>query len=155
MQRLLFLVFLGAAGALALRQYVVEGVYIATGSMEPTLPVGRHVLVNKWVYRFQTPQRGEIVVFPDPTSPKDLVKRLVAVAGDEIQIENKKVILNGRELKEPYVQYTRPNERLVGDNMSLLRVPPAHVFAMGDNRDQSEFYLVRNENLKGRLIGIP
>jgi len=98
---------------------VLEGIYIASASMEPTLSVGRHFFVNKLVYRFRPPRRGEMVVFSSPVEKKELVKRVIGVAGDDIRIEAKQVILNGSILVEPYVQHTRADEELVGDDLDV------------------------------------
>lgn len=137
MKRILYLVFLGALGAWVLRAYAVEGIYIATGSMEPTLHVGLHVFVNKVVYRVRAPQRGEIVLFPSPVEQKELVKRVIAVGGDTLRIEKKQVILNGKPLEEPYVRHTRAGELLEGDDLDMGTVPPGHLVLLGDNRDES------------------
>ncbi len=137
MMRVLFLAMLGVLGALLLRAFAFERIVVASGSMEPTLAVGTRLYVNKFIYRFQAPARGDIVVFPSPVEKKELVKRVIAVAGDEISLERKTVILNGSPLKEPYTQFTRPNEILVGDDLEIGRVPPGHVVVMGDNRDES------------------
>lgn len=137
MMRLLWLVFLGAVGAILLRVFVFEGIYIASGSMAPTLPVGLHLFVNKMAYVNKPPQRGDIVVFPSPVDDeKDLVKRVIAVAGDEVRIVDKKVYLNGKLLDEPYVLHDRP-EMLDGDNLEVGFVPTDRVFVLGDNRDHS------------------
>jgi signal peptidase I len=66
-----------------------------SGSMEPTLPVGTKVIVNKWTYRFQPPQRGDIVSFPSPAGGKGLVKRVIAVAGEKVRLCGKQVYING------------------------------------------------------------
>jgi signal peptidase I len=133
--------------------------------MEPTLPVGHHAFVNKMVYRFEAPKRGDIVVFPSPVSAeKEMVKRVIAVEGDTIQLKNKDVILNGQVLKEDYVKHTRPDDVLIGDTMEERVVPKGHVFVMGDNRDESgdsrdwkdaqgkHIYFISVNDLKGRLV---
>src|SRR5262245_22262501 len=128
MGRWLFLFLLGALGALIIRAAVFEGIVVATGSMEPTMPVGRHAFVNKMVYNFRKPRRGEIVVFPSPVEKKDLVKRVIAVEGDEVRFDHKQVILNGTPLDEPYVIHTRADERLVDDNLEVGKAPRGKVF---------------------------
>lgn len=116
----------------------MEGVYVASDSMLPTLPQGTHVIVYKLPFIFRSPRRGEVVVFTPPQEPaKGMIKRVVAIEGDTIEIKKKKVILNGEELKESYVQYVRPDEMLLGDNLPEIFVPPGYVFVMGDNRDVS------------------
>lgn len=91
------------------------------------------------------------MTFPSPVANKDLVKRIVAVAGDQVRIIRKEIILNGRPLVEPYVQHTRPNELLKGDDVDLGAVPPGFVVLMGDNRDESG----DSRDWVGRVTGLP
>ena len=134
--------------------------------MEPTLPVGLHYLVNKLAYRWSSPERGDIIVFTDPLDPDlGMIKRVVAISGDKVEMKNKKVILNDQPLDEPYAVYKRVHEQLEGDTMAPQTVPPGHVFVLGDNRDESEdssvwkdpktgehLYFLPNELVKGKLI---
>ena len=88
--------------------------------------------------------------------------------GDDVELREKKVYLNGKLLEEPYTVYKRANERLAGDNMGPLKVPEGSVFVLGDNRDESydstswrdiktgkPIYFLPMKNIKGRLIQIP
>ena len=132
------LVAIGALGALLVRAYVVEGIVIASESMEPDLAVGRHLFVNKLAYRFSDPKRGDIVVFPSPVeAKKGLVKRVIAIEGDDVKIVDKKIVLNGQALDEPYAVHRREGEKFTDDNMDVGRVPRGCVFVLGDNRDVS------------------
>lgn len=137
MKRWLFLLTLGVLGALFFRAFVAEGIVVASGSMEPTLPVGGHYFLNKSTFRWRSPRRGDIVVFPSPVAQVDLIKRVVALETEEVKLVNKQVIVNGQPLWEPYAQHTRPLEKLDGDDESYGRVPAGHVFVLGDNRDES------------------
>ncbi|OGS23339.1 MAG: signal peptidase I, partial [Elusimicrobia bacterium RIFOXYB2_FULL_50_12] len=139
MKRLLVLVIIAVAISLFLRAYCIEGIYVASASMEPTLNTGSYFFLEKVSYRLHPVKRGDIVVFPSPASAqdKDLIKRVIAVAGDTIEIKEKVVFINGVALNEPYVQHTRANEELVDDNFGPLKVPTKMVFVMGDNRDES------------------
>lgn len=138
LKRLAMLFLYAAAAAYFLRLLAVEGIYIASGSMEPSLPVGRHALVDKLTLRFRAPRRSEVVLLSEPVPPyTEMVKRVAAVAGDTIELRDKKVYLNGEPVEEPYVQHTRKDERLKGDNLGPLTVPEDHVFVLGDNRDES------------------
>jgi signal peptidase I len=137
-KRLLFLVLLGAAGALLVRGILIEGIYLASDSMAPTLNTNDHVLVNKLTFYLRKPRRGEIVVFHTPQGPnKDLVKRVIGIGGDTLEIRKKVVYLNGSRLDEPYAQFLKPDDMLRGDNIPPLLVPHGYVFVMGDNRDFS------------------
>jgi len=135
--RLLKLVLIAVAAFLLLKEFAGETVYIATGSMETTLPTGSRFFLDKLVYRFREPRRGEIVSFSSPVGGPNAVKRIIAVGGDRVELKDKKVYLNGKPLYEPYVQYTRPNEKLAGDTMPETEVPAGMYFVMGDNRDTS------------------
>lgn len=166
MKRWLFLIVLGVAGGMLVREVLFEGVYVASPSMEPTLPVGTHYFVNKITPLFRPYRRGDIVVFPSPIDPgKDLIKRVIGLPRETIEIRQKKVWIDGRALEEPYAQYTRKDEILVGDNIPAMRIPDESYFMMGDNRDESgdsrdwknketgePIYFVKGSAIKGLLL---
>lgn len=138
MKRLIIFIGSIVLGTYLLRTYGVEGIYIASASMEPTYPVGTHLFLNRLIYHLKAPARGEVVVFESPIEKgKDLVKRVIAVGGDSVEIREKMAYLNGRLLPEPYVKHTRGNIALVGDNIGPVAVPQDTVFVLGDNRDSS------------------
>lgn len=165
-RRILVLIGIGLIAALALRTFVIEGVYVASTSMEPTLRMGTSFLLEKVTYMFRSPARQDIVVFPSPvTGDYDLIKRVIAVGGDTLEIREKEVFLNGKRLEEPYVKHTRRFELLVGDNLGPLAVPENTFFVMGDNRDESEdsrdwkdkktgepLRFIPRSSIKGKLI---
>ncbi|MCB4790618.1 MAG: signal peptidase I [Elusimicrobia bacterium] len=164
--RVVKLVFSAAISALLIRSFIAEGIYPASGSMEPTLLKDKHYILEKVTIKFIPPKRSDIIVFPSPVQKNhDLIKRVIAVCGDNIEIRRKKVFLNNVPLEENYVQYTRPNELLKGDDLGPLAVPNGKVFVMGDNRDESgdsrdwkdpvtkeSIYFIDNKNVKGRII---
>lgn len=116
------------------RPFVVQPFWIPSESMLPTLEVGDRLFVNKFVYRFWEPERGDIVVFDDVEGGEDeLIKRVVAVPGDRVRIFNGELKLNGEFQEEPYVKAQFPNGSVYGPE----RVPKGHVFVMGDNRGNS------------------
>ncbi|MBA4372501.1 MAG: signal peptidase I [Thermodesulfovibrio sp.] len=145
--------------ALVIRTFVIQAFKIPSGSMLSTLQIGDHILVNKIfmgtpidipftninLFRmpgFKKPQHGDIVVFKYPEDPKrDFIKRVVAVGGDTVEVRDKIVYVNGKELVEPYIQHVDPEIRPRGidprDNFGPAAVPKGSVFVMGDNRDQS------------------
>ncbi len=97
-----------------------------------------------------------------------MIKRVVAIGGDRVEMRDKKVYLNGQRLDEPFAVYKRANERLVGDNIEELTVPEGHVFLLGDNRDESAdsttwkdaktdtpIHFVPLKDIKGRVIQFP
>lgn len=140
--------------ALLIRTFIIQAFKIPSGSMIPTLLIGDHILVNKFIYGtkipfsdkhflvFKKPEKGDIIVFRYPEDPKrDFIKRVIATGGDVVESREKVVYVNGEALKEPYVQYVDKNVRPGGndprDNFGPLTVHKNSVFVMGDNRDQS------------------
>jgi len=84
---------------LLIRAFVAQAYNIPSGSMKPTLLVGDFILVNKLVYRFSEPKRGDIVVFKYPIDPNiDFIKRIVALPGEQVEVRNNQVFINGKPL---------------------------------------------------------
>ncbi|PJA15822.1 MAG: signal peptidase I, partial [Elusimicrobia bacterium CG_4_10_14_0_2_um_filter_56_8] len=99
---------------------------------------GDHLVLDKVTYRLRSPRRGEIISFKSPVGEAhESVKRIIAAAGDTIELKSKKVYLNGEPRYERYAYYARPGEALAGDNLGPFTVPPGHIFVLGDNRDES------------------
>jgi signal peptidase I len=139
MKRMIFLALLGISGFLLLKNFVVDSVMVTSSSMQPTLNVGGRYCMEKITYIFRKVQRNDIIAFPSPLDQKiDLVKRVIALGNEEIEIKNKAVYINGVLLTEPFVYHSRANELLVGDNLGPVQVPEGMIFVMGDNRDESE-----------------
>ena len=119
--------------AFLIRQFVVE-LYIVDGpSMRPTLQSQQRLVVNKFIYRFRAPEKGEILVFQYPRDPsRDFIKRVIAVPGDTVEIKEGRVLVNDQVLSEDYIL-----EKTRGDYPKST-VPQGTVFVMGDNRNNSE-----------------
>ena len=130
--------------ALFVRTWVFQAFKIPTGSMEPNLLVGDHLIVNKM--RFAPVKRGDVVVFKFPKDPeRDFIKRVIGLPGDKIELHNKKVLVNGQAIDDPYAHFTEPvpNDPTVArDDVRVeygpITVPADQYFMMGDNRDNSE-----------------
>jgi signal peptidase I len=109
------------------RSFLVQG-----SSMEPTLHHGERLLVNRFVYRFSEPRRGDIVVFRYPENPRQMfIKRVIGVPGDVVEITGGVVYVSGMGLVEPYIA-----EPPMGEYGPAL-VPANRVFVLGDNRNSS------------------
>jgi signal peptidase I len=135
------------------RPFVVEAFWIPSASMVPTLKYGDRVLVNKFIYRFTEPERGDVIVFKSVEGDgQDLIKRVVGVPGDEIAVRGGKLFVNGEPQKEPYVNKKYPDRSFYAPTT----VPKDHVFAMGDNRANSQdsriFGPVPEENIEGEAF---
>jgi len=143
--------------ALIIRTFVVQAFKIPSGSMEDTLLIGDHLLVNKFIYGTQLPfsddpvlairqpERGDIIVFEFPEDKdksyfkrRDFIKRVVGLPGDTIEIRNKNVFVNGERYITPEAVYKDGNLTAgPRDNMPPVTVPDDNYFVMGDNRDRS------------------
>ena len=147
--------------ALFIRAYFVQAFKIPSGSMIPSLLIGDHLLVNKFIYGtkipfsdkrifvLRKPQKGDIIVFKYPEDPsRDFIKRLIAVEGDVIESKNKIIYVNGKPAYEPYTQHTdgslKPGGIEPRDNFGPYIVPREKYFMM-DNpeyeiRDFEKWY---------------
>lgn len=140
--------------ALLIRTFVVQAFKIPSGSMEPTLLVGDHILVNKFLYGVKIPfirntiipiskpQRDDVIVFiyPHDTS-KDYIKRVIGLPGDRIEIFDQKININGTLYDDKHGVYSEvrngASPNIVKKRYRPVIVPENHLFVMGDNRDHS------------------
>ena len=162
--------------ALFVRTFLVQAFVVPTPSMENTVLVGDHVVVNKFLYAphrwirllpYRDVRRGDVVVFKFPEDPRrDFIKRAVALPGDLTEIRDKAVFVNGRRQDEPRAIHSDrrtwpddpqlPDALRRRDQLGPIAVPERSFFAMGDNRDSSydsRFWgPVPASNLKGRAL---
>jgi signal peptidase I len=140
----------------------IKAYKIPAASMEPTLLVGDHILIDR---RLSThlPNRGDLIVFEFPMDlEKDFIKRIVAVGGDSVEIRDKDLFVNGDHAKEIYVIHKHtevlPANQNQRDNFGPVTVPHNSFFVLGDNRDESYdsrfFGFVERSNVKGIVINI-
>jgi signal peptidase I len=163
-------------GALAVVTLVGEGeTYLARSyfqafkipavSMIPTLLVGDYIYIDKRIQRgWKLPERGEVIVFKFPEDEtKDFIKRVIGMPGDIVEIQNKKVLINGIPLDdESYTQRIDSGiiDRSINprDNFGPVTVPTAQYFVLGDNRDQSldsRFWgFVELSKIKGKAVAL-
>jgi len=153
LRELPILILVALVVAVLIKTFLVQAFYIPSGSMEETLLVGDRVMVNKLAYRFGDPSAGDVIVFDSPlegderesifgavvrhvaeslglSSPDSaLIKRVIAVEGETIEIRGNQVLINGEPLDESYI----PDDGRMR-NFGPVTVPESHVFVMGDNR---------------------
>lgn len=126
-------IVIAVALAMFIRTFIVELYMVDGPSMNPTLQHAQRLVVNKFVYRFREPERGEILIFKFPKDQtRDFIKRVIAVPGDTIEIKAGKVFVNGELQNEPFIL-----SKTRGD-YPLSTVPEGTMFVMGDNRNNSE-----------------
>jgi len=140
--------------ALFIRTFVIQAFKIPSGSMLPTLQIGDHLLVNKFIYGIRVPftgktlvpikdpKHGDIIVFRYPKDRStDYIKRVVGVSGDKVLIKNKKLFINDRAVEDLHAHFTSPTilpaSKNPKDNFGPISVPKGKLFVMGDNRDNS------------------
>ena len=157
--------------ALIVRTLFLQAFKIPTGSMRPTLKEGDRILVNKVVFgikvpftslqlpSIQDPQRGDLVVFRSLDRPqRDFIKRLVAVEGDEVEIRDLRLWVNGRPLSDPSVfqEFLYYNRGPYGQRGKPVKVPTDHYFFLGDNsassRDSRYWGYLPESHLVGRAF---
>lgn len=140
--------------ALFIRTFAVQAFKIPSGSMEPTLLIGDHILVNKFIYGVKLPfvhktlvpisepQRNDVIVFIYPVDQsKDFIKRVVGLPGERIEIKNQKIYIDGKPYSDPYGFYSAEGNPLgsgsPGSRFGPVTVPEDRLFVMGDNRNHS------------------
>jgi len=159
--------------ALFIRTFVVQAFKIPSGSMEPTLLVGDHLLVSKFIYGIRNPLSGEVwvslgeperydvVVFKYPQKPsQDYIKRVIGLPGETVEIRDKTVYIDGQVMEDPQAVFLDdeiyPASRQPRDNFGPVTVGPDQLFVLGDNRDNSHdgrfWGMVETRALKGKAF---
>lgn len=133
--------------------FVYQPVKVEGTSMTPSLNDQERIFINKFVYRWESIDRGDVVVFRYPNDQnKSYIKRVIAVPGDSIQISFGRVYVNGRLLYEPYVAETSTDERSYPETV----VPPESYFLLGDHRnlssDSRDFGPVPRDFIYGKAV---
>ncbi len=133
----------------ALFQVTVASFKVYGSSMLPNVEPGEYIMVSKAAYFFSPPERGEIIVFGSPRNPNsDLIKRIIALPGDTVEIKDGTVFVNDAPLVEPYIldppRYVYPRQEVAAD----------HYFVLGDNRNNStdshKGWTVPHQNIVGK-----
>ncbi len=161
-----------ATVGLATRASFADHYVVPTGSMEPTVHVGDHILVTKaayglripltdrWLTTFDGPKRGDVVVLdaPPPDAPIVLLKRVVAIGGDNVEVRSGHVYIDGAAVTEPTVQVTNDGYAPGGPDYGPVQVPVGKLLVLGDNRGNSRdgrtFGLVDRKRVLGRAVAV-
>lgn len=138
--------------AVFIRTFIVQAFKIPSGSMLPTLQIGDHLLVSKFLYGIKmpfsgttlipikSPERYDVIVFKYPRDPSiDYIKRVIGLPGETLKITNKQVFINGQAIEDSHAHFSNRNILLGSprDNLSPITIPEGKYFVMGDNRDNS------------------
>jgi signal peptidase I len=143
--------------------FVMQAYKIPSGAMAPTLEIGDYILARKGLFLENIVKRGDIVIFSFPgDKSKDFIKRVIGLGGEQIEINEKRIIIDGLPLKESYTIFKDnrifPGHQAPRDNFGPLKIPDESLFLMGDNRDQSNdsryWGVVRKKSIKGRAVSI-
>lgn len=175
---------LGIIALFLIKAFVFEVVFIPSSSMFPTLRDGDYVFINKFVNKHKSIKHGDIITFHKKGTKEIFIKRVIALAGDLVEIKNDQVLLNGRLLKhrEFQLRVTLPieismrhfdayeeeggskkysiiiDEDKISKNMKAITITEGHLFVMGDNRNHSidsrDFGLISYEQVIGKAKGI-
>ncbi|MCX6522563.1 MAG: signal peptidase I [Actinobacteria bacterium] len=146
--------FVGVIVVLLLVQtFLVEAVRVRSDSMSPSYQAADVVMVDKITYRFRDPRIDEVVVTEDPRTGQTIVKRVVAVGGDSIGIDDGRLLRNGQVVFDANID----NDNMDGYFHGPVIVPEGEVFLLGDNRDTSldsrSFGSVPVDDVQGRVVG--
>ena len=133
--------------------FLYQPVKVEGTSMMPSLDDQERIFINKFVYRIEPIQHGDIVVFRYPRDPaKSFIKRVIGIAGDHVRIEEGRVYLNGKLLVEDYVPHAYQDDRSYAD----VVVPPDSYFVLGDHRslsnDSRDFGPVDSSYIYGKAV---
>ncbi len=151
-------VALGGAFFVVFYLFIMQPHQVKGNSMFPTYHDKEYILTDKISYKFREPKRGEVIILQSPKNPDiDFIKRIIALPGETVKIENGQVFVNGELLQEPYLEV--PTPLFPGGFMidgQEVTVPPENYFVLGDNRpgssDSREFGFVPSTHIIGRVI---
>jgi len=147
--------------AMVIKGLLLQTYTIPSESMYRTLKVGDFLVLNRLAYKFDTPHRGDVVVFEYPLEPnKDFIKRVIGTPGDKVKMVDKVIYINGVAQDEKYRrvngQVPLPSAMTTKDNFDEFTVPEGKYFMMGDNRDNSydsRFWgFVSEDKIKGKAL---
>jgi len=159
--------------AFFVRSFFIQAFRIPSSSMEPTLLIGDHLLVNrlsyvmkipftdKVIFTLGDPKKGDVIVFRYPKdTDKDFIKRVIATEGDTVAIKDKVIYINGKKTEDKWGHYLDnmilPEHVNPRDNFGPIKVPQNSYFVMGDNRDRSldsrYWGVVTRDHLVGRAL---
>jgi len=128
---------LAVASYFIISHFILQSVQVVGESMVPTLYDSQQYLLNRWVYYFRAPKPADVVVLRDPVENSLAVKRIIATAGDRVNLRSGRVYVNGRRLDEPYLRAGTPTFPCMGIREEAFTLEKDQFFVLGDNRRNS------------------
>lgn len=146
-------IFICIAVCIFIIVFVYQPVRVEGTSMMPGLTDQERIFINKFIYRWEPIERGDVVVFRYPQDPtKSYIKRVIGVAGDRVRIDEGRVYVNGQQLYEPYVRRSYRDDRSCPE----ITVPADSFFVLGDHRNMSQdsrdFGAIPQESVYGKAV---
>ncbi|MBP9802292.1 signal peptidase I [Patescibacteria group bacterium] len=147
---ILKVVLISLAIILPVRMFLIQPFYVEGASMEPNFHDKEYLIIDEISYRFQEPQRGEVIVFRNPNNTRQYyIKRVIGLPGEKVEIKSGKVFINEQVLEEDYIS------DLSASNFSELSLADDEYFVLGDNRPVSQdsryFKALNKDNIIGRV----
>ena len=135
-------IIIAFALAMFIRTFIVSAYKIPSDSMLPTLqskPINDRIMVNKFIYKFHQPKRGDIIVFRPPWSPKkNFIKRVIAFSGEEVEIKNGSIYIDGLEISQPKEIANTYYYPAGSYGQGPIIIPSGHIYLLGDNSSNSQ-----------------
>jgi len=145
---------LGLISYYVFSHFVFQSVQVVGESMAPTLYDSQQYLLNRWVYHFRDPKRSDIVVLKDPQEKGFAVKRIIAAAGDRVDLRAGKVYVNGCRLNEPYLLPNTPTFPNYYEREQTIFLGKDQYFVLGDNRNNSADSRIYGPVPRGSILGM-
>jgi signal peptidase I len=152
--KLLLGVILAVATYYFTTHYVIQTVRVVGRSMHPTLHDSDYYLLNRFVYLARQPRPSDIIVLKDPDQTGYSVKRVIASPGDEVRLAEGKVLVNGKEIPEPYLEKGTPTYPSGSAGQEVFRCPKDAFFVLGDNRMNSADSRVYGPVPRANILGV-
>lgn len=134
-----------------IRSFIVQPFYVRGASMEPNFEDGQYLIINEIGYRFEKPERGDVIVFRYPLDPSEyFIKRVIGLPGDMVEIDDGRVFVNGNELEESYIP-----RGVFTYGKTKISLSPTEYYVLGDNRpassDSRRWGVLPARNIVGRV----
>ncbi len=143
--------------AWTIRNNIARAYKIPSSTMEPTLLVGDHLIADMRIYKSEKPKRGDVIIFEFPKDPsKDFIKRVIAIAGEKVEIVANRVHIDDKVIDDPWGHFSLSRSSI--QDYGPVKVPQDCLFVLGDNRDNSQdsrfFGFINVNKVKGKALYI-